>query len=196
MKTKTKLSNKIQTLTLNKAMVPVNVIPWEKSIAAVIDGRARVIEYYDHVVIRTGYNRKHQDTREYRVPSVIQYPDAPMDDRHFIKTLKPTKENLFRREGGKCCYCRCRLDLDSATIEHVYPQCEGGLDDWINCRIACHSCNHKKGHKLLSELGWKLPEVGIPTVNGDIAKSIISKLNGRVLDESWRPYINWEVDWK
>jgi 5-methylcytosine-specific restriction endonuclease McrA len=50
----------------------------------------------------------------------------------------------------RCEYCGSR---DNLTMDHVIPLCRGGAHDILNIVPACHSCNSKKGSKLLSE--WK-----------------------------------------
>ena len=194
---KTKTTKNSLALVLNQGLIPIDVIPWEESILVKWgNGRGVVLAEYPDMFVRTGYSAITGEQGVFKVPSVIQYLDAPVDKVQYVRTLQPTRENLLKREKYKCCYCHCRLTLDTATIEHVYPQSKGGLDDWINCRMACSPCNRKKGDRLLSELGWKLDEVAIPTVTSAVSKSIMNKVGGRILDESWRPYINWEVVWK
>jgi 5-methylcytosine-specific restriction endonuclease McrA len=181
-------------LVLNQGGMPIDVIPWEDSIIACVTGKAIAIAEYDDLYISTGYNAYGRVTK-FRVPSVIQKLTAPVDRVQYVRTLPPTRENLLRRDRNRCCYCKSRLTLDTATIEHVHPESKGGLSDWANCRVACSSCNRIKGDKLLSELGWQLDDVPIPIVNGNASKSLIYKLGGRIQDESWRPYITWEVKW-
>lgn len=173
----------------------IDVIPWEESVVACLTGKAIVIAEYSDMFIHTGNNAVTGENGCIPVPSVIQKLSAPVDKVRYVKTLPTTRENLLRRDKYRCCYCRVKLTIETATIEHVHPQSKGGLSDWMNCRIACGMCNRKKGDKLLSELGWKLDPVSIPTVRGNASKSIIYKLNGRILDSSWKPFVNWEVRW-
>jgi 5-methylcytosine-specific restriction endonuclease McrA len=48
----------------------------------------------------------------------------------------------------KCAYCDSE---DNLTIDHIVPQCNGGLDIKTNVIACCHSCNQSKGHEH-----WKL----------------------------------------
>lgn len=54
---------------------------------------------------------------------------------------------------NKCAYCG---KITGLTIDHVVPISRGGEHDIGNVLPSCHSCNSKKGTKLLSE--WK-PEM-------------------------------------
>jgi hypothetical protein len=35
---------------------------------------------------------------------------------------------------------------ENITLDHVLPQCKGGLDIKTNVVACCHSCNQSKGH--------------------------------------------------
>lgn len=63
---------------------------------------------------------------------------------------------LMRRSGGKCEYCGAGLhfggdDPDSATMDHVVPLSQGGLDVPKNLRLACRACNQSKGAMPVDE---------------------------------------------
>jgi 5-methylcytosine-specific restriction endonuclease McrA len=53
---------------------------------------------------------------------------------------------------GKCLHCNSRLvvrddgrPLGDATLEHVWPQAQGGEDALENLAVACGRCNREKG---------------------------------------------------
>jgi 5-methylcytosine-specific restriction endonuclease McrA len=48
----------------------------------------------------------------------------------------------------KCAYCESQENI---TLDHITPQCKGGLDIKTNVVACCHSCNQSKGHEH-----WKL----------------------------------------
>lgn len=55
--------------------------------------------------------------------------------------------------GNLCCYyCGCNID-DIYHIEHVIPISRGGSNTIDNIVLACPSCNHSKGNKLVVE--WR-----------------------------------------
>jgi hypothetical protein len=43
----------------------------------------------------------------------------------------------------KCAYCESEENI---TLDHITPQCKGGLDIKTNVVACCHSCNQSKGH--------------------------------------------------
>jgi hypothetical protein len=48
----------------------------------------------------------------------------------------------------KCAYCESEENI---TLDHIIPQCKGGLDIKTNVVACCHACNQSKGHEH-----WKL----------------------------------------
>lgn len=69
-----------------------------------------------------------------------------------------TLEKLYKRDHGICYLCGKQLNLNAPyndplapTIEHVIPIIKGGTHTWDNVRLACRSCNNKKGSKFSKE---------------------------------------------
>ena len=58
------------------------------------------------------------------------------------------RQNIKEEWGHQCAYCGSDQDL---TIDHIIPQCKGGLDFTKNVVCCCKSCNQSKGHEH-----WKL----------------------------------------
>jgi hypothetical protein len=87
---------------------------------------------------------------------------------------KSERDEIFKRAGGKCVYCGCRLIRDpdlfierarsriftvakwkvamrqvvlcAFQIDHVIPKSAGGRTTLENCVACCKSCNSKKGN--------------------------------------------------
>lgn len=76
-----------------------------------------------------------------------------------------TKQKLYERDNGICYLCGKLCDWNDGkwengvfkvgktypTVEHLIPIFKGGDDTWDNVKLACHSCNSKKGRKSLEE---------------------------------------------
>lgn len=61
------------------------------------------------------------------------------------------KHKLFGgRETAPCCFCRCRLTMASATLEHVVPMSQGGGYNIENLRLSCQGCNLSRGDQPFS----------------------------------------------
>jgi 5-methylcytosine-specific restriction endonuclease McrA len=56
------------------------------------------------------------------------------------------------RDGYRCYLCGKALTRKQITLDHVIPLARGGTHTADNLRVACRSCNCRKGTKLLSEL--------------------------------------------
>ncbi|MEY4752419.1 MAG: hypothetical protein RJA44_94 [Pseudomonadota bacterium] len=67
-----------------------------------------------------------------------------------------TNPKLFARDRHVCAYCGGSGHADDLTREHIVPTSRGGADSWMNCITACRPCNHRKGNRLLHELGLEL----------------------------------------
>ena len=68
-------------------------------------------------------------------------------------TSKSDAKRLWRKQikeswDYKCAYCGSE---DNLTLDHIVPQCKGGMDVKTNVVTCCHSCNQSKGHDH-----WKL----------------------------------------
>ncbi|HEX8637935.1 MAG TPA: HNH endonuclease [Pyrinomonadaceae bacterium] len=61
------------------------------------------------------------------------------------------KADIIKRDGLNCYLCGKLLTYATATIEHVIPLFRGGDHKPENAKIACQSCNSKKGTKTLTE---------------------------------------------
>jgi hypothetical protein len=66
---------------------------------------------------------------------------------------------VAHRDGYRCCYCGVPT---AATLEHVEARASGGENRYANYRLACPSCNSRKGDEPLASWqarqGWQLPD--------------------------------------
>jgi hypothetical protein len=53
------------------------------------------------------------------------------------------RRNIKEQWEHKCAYCNSEENI---TLDHITPQCKGGLDIKTNVIPCCHSCNQSKGH--------------------------------------------------
>jgi hypothetical protein len=79
---------------------------------------------------------------------------SPQDYLFNLQTTSSSEaKRLWRKHikeswNHKCAYCGSEENL---TLDHIVPQCKGGLDLTRNVVSCCHSCNQSKGHEH-----WKL----------------------------------------
>jgi 5-methylcytosine-specific restriction endonuclease McrA len=67
---------------------------------------------------------------------------------------------------GKCIHCNSKLVVDDkgramgeATLEHVWPETQGGTNEVTNLAVACARCNREKGSRHDHRGGQRLDEV-------------------------------------
>jgi hypothetical protein len=53
------------------------------------------------------------------------------------------RKNIKEQWENKCAYCQSEENI---TLDHIIPQCKGGLDIKTNVVACCHSCNQSKAH--------------------------------------------------
>jgi 5-methylcytosine-specific restriction endonuclease McrA len=51
---------------------------------------------------------------------------------------------LLQREENRCFYCLVALTTDSAVLDHVVAQVNGGDNSYRNVVASCHTCNARK----------------------------------------------------
>lgn len=64
---------------------------------------------------------------------------------------KGLKEDLALDQGGRCVYCRSRLSLASAHIDHMTPVNQGGSNCQDNLQLLCPGCNLRKSDRSDAE---------------------------------------------
>lgn len=85
-----------------------------------------------------------------------------MSRRHLLLLAAAVTDDTFARgtlDGqavwiGKCLHCNCKLvvrddgmAMGEATLEHLWPQAQGGTNEIENLAVACARCNREKGRR-------------------------------------------------
>ena len=81
-------------------------------------------------------------------------PARQVDGRRTIKRA------ALRDCGRRCVYCGDRLELESATLDHVYPRAKGGPNLPGNLVPACVPCNQMKADMLPFDFFARYPWAG------------------------------------
>lgn len=83
-----------------------------------------------------------------------------MSRKHLLLLAAAVTDATFERSSvdgeaawvGKCLHCGSKLvvrddgrAMGQATLEHVWPQSQGGSDAVANLAVACNRCNREKG---------------------------------------------------
>ena len=160
-------------LVLNATYEPLCVVPLRRAVVLVLAKKAIMVEEAGIVM--------HSERAQVPVPSVVRLS-------HFVRVpyrreIPLTRRAVLDRDDHICVYCSAHAD----TIDHVRPRSRGGAHAWTNVVAACAKCNHRKGDRLLTELGWVLsgaPAQPPPTVG------VVLGWGRR--DPRWQPYLNLE----
>jgi 5-methylcytosine-specific restriction endonuclease McrA len=129
-------------LVLNATYEPLCVVPLRRAVVLVLAEKAVVVESSEDVM--------HSERLTVPIPTVVRlarYVRVP-----YRREVPLTRRAVLDRDAHTCAYCGLKAD----TIDHVRPRSRGGLHVWTNVVAACARCNHRKGDRLLGELGWHL----------------------------------------
>ncbi|HYR11329.1 MAG TPA: HNH endonuclease [Longimicrobium sp.] len=142
-------------LTLNASYEPLVILPVQRAVRLVLDGRAELVEAHGTRVIRSA-------GREMPLPAVIRLVRFVYVPRRMRRGV--TNTILFARDGYTCAYCGRHRDAlrsrEHLTRDHVLPQSRfarrAEANTWENCVTACSTCNNRKADRLPQEAGMTL----------------------------------------
>lgn len=158
------------SLVLNASYEPLCVVPVRRALILVLNHKATCLEESGTVL--------HSATRSVPVPSVVRlsrFVRVP-----FRGHVPLTRRALFARDGGRCVYC----GQAATSVDHVIPRSRGGPHTWENVVSACRRCNHVKGDRYVTELGWRMTRA--PARPSGLAWRIIGT---GFRDARWDPYL-------
>lgn len=185
----------MQTLLLNAYSVPVGIIPWQRAVLLLLDGRVELIDAYP-------------DRRVRSASDSLPWPAVVRDNtRLWNLSLAPNRQNVLARDRYQCLYCGVeprtaggRPNVDALTVDHVIPQCRafyghvetraGALIEvgcWENLATACGRCNGAKGGRTPQEAGMSL--LRQPTAPGLLTRVRIVVSRVRTVPIPWERYL-------
>jgi len=103
-----------------------------------------------------------------------------------------SRRNIFKRDRYTCQYCGAQPGPKELTIDHVLPKSRGGKSDWLNCVLACVTCNARKANKTPAEARLVLRKV--PRKPRWTALSHIPVSQRRLSWETFLSKAYWEVE--
>jgi 5-methylcytosine-specific restriction endonuclease McrA len=161
-------------LVLNATYEPLCVVPLRRAVVLVLAEKA--------VVVESGDGMMRSPRSSMPVPTVVRlsrYVRVP-----YRREVPLTRRAVLDRDRHVCVYCGLRAD----TIDHVRPRSRGGEHIWTNVVAACARCNHRKGDRLLVELGWHL---ATPPMRPPATVAVV--LGWAKRDPAWQRYL--ALDW-
>jgi len=138
-------------LALNASFEPLTIVPVQRAVRLVLDGKAEILEKEARLSFRS-------ERRSLPFPTVIRlvrYVHVPHRFRRQV-----TNTFLFARDDYTCQYCgKHRGALrgrEFLTRDHILPVSRGGGNTWDNVVTSCSRCNNRKGGRLPAEAGLRL----------------------------------------
>jgi len=129
-------------LVLNATYEPLGVVSVRRATILILSAKATCLADGDGIL--------HSARMCLPVPLVVRL------SRYVRVPYRPyvglSRRAIFARDGGRCAYCHAPAE----TVDHVLPRSRGGHHAWENVVAACARCNHSKGDRTPTELGWRL----------------------------------------
>jgi 5-methylcytosine-specific restriction endonuclease McrA len=132
-------------LVLHATYEPLVVLDARRAIVLVLDEKADLIE---PDAARRSFR---SPTMALPLPAVVRLRRTVAAPRRTSVPLR--RQSVLLRDRYECAYCSDRW---ADTVDHVVPRSRGGRHEWRNVVVACRRCNHRKGDRLIGELGWRL----------------------------------------
>lgn len=156
-------------LVLNKSWLAVSIMRTKDSFCKVFSGMAKVIDEnyvqynWDEWVevsqkTEEGDNASFVHTPNYKVkvPSIVRllyYNRLPKTD------VKLTRRNILVRDKFICQYCGKKINMKTATLDHVVPKSKKGKTSWTNLVACCAGCNVQKANRTPEEAKMRLRKI-------------------------------------
>ena len=123
-------------LVLNASFEPLQIVPWQKAIQLLFQGKVEVVEESDKEIRTVRFTMK--------VPAVLRLLTyVPLNRKKQI--VRFSRANIFVRDQNTCQYCGEKFGRTHLTLDHVIPIVQGGRKCWENIVTACKPCNQRKG---------------------------------------------------
>jgi len=175
------------SLVLNISYMPVEIVPWQDAITLHFAKNAKIVASYDDIIL-------HSPSMSMPAPAVILREDAGFTAKAFTNVLPFNRENLFKRDAGRCMYCGKKVTFDEFQFEHVIPKDYGGKATWTNIVISCLKCNVKKRNRTPKEAGMKLiRNPYAPKLDKPVSRKLIRNIGMKIPHKTWVDYIYWKV---
>ncbi len=188
-----------QTLILNQAYRPHDIVNWKDAVTRMFKGTIEVLVQYDEILahidrqtlgtfpeLRRALRQvigTDAESLEIKVPAVAVLRRKVSKVKGGVKF---SKINVCLRDDFCCQYCGRKFPMSKLNYDHVIPRSRGGKTTWENIVMACYPCNDKKGNQTVADSGMHLLSVPV--------KPKLLPMNEPPIDMSqapdeWMPFI-------
>jgi len=171
------------TLVLNASFEPINIVPWQKAITLLFQGKVEVLAEYNREIRAVSFTIK--------LPSVLRLLKYVRMRKRFPH-VKFNRANIYARDRHTCQYCGTRRSTEDLTFDHVIPVVTGGGKTWHNIVTCCIDCNHRKGGRTPEGAGMRL--IRRPKEPEWVPSMLHITIGFRSAPESWRDYFYWNIE--
>ena len=137
------MSKKILLLDTNYQVQ--SFIELKKALKHIFKDKVEVISTWDEYLTFGSGKMKY--------PSILRLKN-PIRRNYFNANF--SRVALVKRDKSTCQYCAKKLTASGVTIDHVLPRAQGGTTTFINCVVACQTCNNKKADRTPEQAGMFL----------------------------------------
>jgi len=167
----------MDTLVISSTYEPMYRVGWQCAMTLWTAGRVEVLDTYVDRVVRTV-------ERCFELPSIIRFRTGGTPYRGGIRF---SRDNVFRRDKGRCQYCHRVVRRHEITYDHVVPRRAGGKTSWQNLVLACRPCNQSKGGRTPEQAGMRLKVRPIEPRSLPAAREMLAFEDS--MPGSWRPFL-------
>jgi 5-methylcytosine-specific restriction endonuclease McrA len=163
-----------------------DTLNWMKAIVLVVDRKVDVLEGYGEETVMTAGNRyEGRAPLVYDLPSVVRLHKM---ERMYKDGVKFSRDNVYTRDGCRCCYCGRRFQRAFLNYDHVLPRSRGGKTVFENIVTACFPCNSRKDNRTPQEAGMKM--LYHPYRPTALSGARPMRIDMARVPETWLPYLN------
>ena len=84
--------------------------------------------------------------------------------RRHARIEQVSRLRVMKRDTSTCYMCGRKLGYSEMVLDHVIPLSRGGSHSEDNLKVACVTCNLRKGPKLPAECEWLKKSDGTLTI--------------------------------
>ena len=81
----------------------------------------------------------------------------PWFRRMPVYQWREVRQFVYARDGGKCQYCGCSVELNACHIHHALELSQGGSNHPSNLKTLCKGC-HKDRHPFMKDARDKIAD--------------------------------------
>jgi len=187
----------MHALQLNADYTPMKVLPWQRAVELVMDGKAVTVDAVSGRFVRSA-------SLAIPWPSVVAL-------RRYARIrgrVKFSARNVQARDAFTCAYCGLqprladgRPDRDELTLDHVIPRAQSkhaavylpwsrkwvNVTCWENAVTACRACNARKADRTPQQAGMELRVYPRSPTPADVLRMTLGKL--RDVPAAWEAYL-------